>query len=47
MHQRDVKGKKKSFYKYTGDKRKTRENAGILLSEMGDLVTPTWKRLRH
>ncbi|KFW64479.1 hypothetical protein AS28_12305, partial [Pygoscelis adeliae] len=36
---RDVKGNKKSFYAYVGDKRKTRENAGPLQKEMGDLVT--------
>ncbi|KAM9593774.1 uncharacterized protein ACIBXB_004867 [Morphnus guianensis] len=36
---RDVKGNKKSFYRYTGDKRKIRENVGPLWMEMGDLVT--------
>ncbi|KAK4832976.1 hypothetical protein QYF61_026802 [Mycteria americana] len=36
---RDVKGNKKSFYRYIGDKRKTRENVGHLWKEMGDLVT--------
>ncbi|GAB0185935.1 mitochondrial enolase superfamily member 1 [Grus japonensis] len=35
----DVKDNKKGFYKYIGDKRKTRENVGPLLNEMGDLVT--------
>ncbi|GAB0182313.1 mitochondrial enolase superfamily member 1 [Grus japonensis] len=35
---RDVKGKKKSFYRYVSDKRKTRENVGPLLKETGDLV---------
>ena len=27
---RDIKGNKKSFYRYVGDKRKTRENVGVL-----------------
>ena len=36
---RDIKGNKKSFYRYVGDKRKTRENVGPLCKEMGDLVT--------
>lgn len=35
---RNVKGNKKGFCKYTGDKTKTRENVGPLLNEMGDLV---------
>ncbi|GAB0188244.1 mitochondrial enolase superfamily member 1 [Grus japonensis] len=36
---RDVKGNKKSFYRYISDERKTRENVGPLWKEMGDLVT--------
>ena len=36
---RDVKGNKKSLYRYISDKRKTRENVGPLWKEMGDLVT--------
>ncbi|GAB0199162.1 mitochondrial enolase superfamily member 1 [Grus japonensis] len=36
---KDVKGNKKSFYRYISDKRKTRENVGPLQKEMGDLVT--------
>ncbi|GAB0207924.1 hypothetical protein GRJ2_003258100 [Grus japonensis] len=36
---RDVKGNKKSFYRYVSDKRRTRENVGPLRNEMGDLVT--------
>ncbi|GAB0176939.1 mitochondrial enolase superfamily member 1 [Grus japonensis] len=36
---RDVKDKKKSFYRYVGDKRRMRENVGPLWNEMGDLVT--------
>ncbi|KAK4818694.1 hypothetical protein QYF61_017915 [Mycteria americana] len=36
---RDLKGNKKSFYRYVGDKRKTRENVGPLQKETGDLVT--------
>ncbi|KAK4810525.1 hypothetical protein QYF61_004488 [Mycteria americana] len=35
---RDVKGNKKGFYEYIGDKRKTRENVVPLLNEMGHLV---------
>ena len=36
---RDIKGNKKSFYRYVGDKRKTRENVGPFWKETGDLVT--------
>ncbi|GAB0204934.1 mitochondrial enolase superfamily member 1 [Grus japonensis] len=36
---RDVKDKKKSFYRYVSDKRRTRENVGPLRNETGDLVT--------
>ncbi|GAB0176056.1 hypothetical protein GRJ2_000070800 [Grus japonensis] len=36
---RDVKGNKKSFYRYVSDKRKTRKNVGPLQKETGDLVT--------
>lgn len=36
---RDAKGNKKGFYKYINYKSKTRENAGPLLRETGDLVT--------
>ncbi|KFW65086.1 hypothetical protein AS28_14346, partial [Pygoscelis adeliae] len=35
----DIKGNKKGFYRYVGDKRKIRENVGPLQREMGDLVT--------
>ena len=35
----DVKGYKKSFYRYVSGKRKTRENVGPLQKETGDLVT--------
>lgn len=31
--------KKRSFYRYVGDKRKTREKVGPLQEKMGDLVT--------
>ncbi|KAK4829028.1 hypothetical protein QYF61_001803 [Mycteria americana] len=34
---RDNKDNKKGFYKYVGDKRKTRENVGPLLNKTGDL----------
>lgn len=36
---RDVKGNRKCFCKYRNSKRKTRENAGLLLSGAGNLVT--------
>jgi len=36
---KDVKGNKKSFYRYVSDKRKTRENVSPLWKEAGDLVT--------
>ncbi|KAK4811992.1 hypothetical protein QYF61_022988 [Mycteria americana] len=36
---RDVKDNKKGFFKYIGDKRKARENVGLLLNKAGDLVT--------
>ncbi|GAB0204561.1 hypothetical protein GRJ2_002921700 [Grus japonensis] len=44
---RDIKGNKKSFYKYVSEKRRTRENMGTLQNEMEDLVTRTWRRLRY
>ncbi|GAB0208425.1 mitochondrial enolase superfamily member 1 [Grus japonensis] len=36
---RDVKDKKKGFYRYVSEKRRTRENVGPLWNETGDLVT--------
>jgi len=35
---RDVKVRKKGLCKYIGKKRKTRENVGLLLNQMEDLV---------
>lgn len=35
---KDIKGKKKSLYKYISSKRKIRENVGLLLNPMGVLV---------
>ncbi|KGL73735.1 hypothetical protein N309_09201, partial [Tinamus guttatus] len=35
---RDVRDNKKGFYKYSSSKRKTRENVGLLLNGVGDLV---------
>ena len=35
---KDVKGNKKSFYKYIRSKRKTRENMGLLLNGTRNLV---------
>ncbi|MCQ4179430.1 hypothetical protein FK518_28165, partial [Klebsiella pneumoniae] len=36
---RDIKSNKKSFYRYVGDKRKSKENVGPLRKETGVLVT--------
>ncbi|KAK4824825.1 hypothetical protein QYF61_019675 [Mycteria americana] len=36
---RDIKGNTKSFYRYIDEKRKTRENVGLLQKETGELVT--------
>ncbi|KFV20689.1 hypothetical protein N340_13269, partial [Tauraco erythrolophus] len=36
---RDIKGNKKNFYKYVSDKKRSREDAGPLRKEMGDLAT--------
>ncbi|GAB0181325.1 hypothetical protein GRJ2_000597800 [Grus japonensis] len=36
---REVQGNKKSFYRYVSDKRKTRENVGLLWNETGDPAT--------
>jgi len=36
---RDVKNNKKGFFKYINSKRKTRDNVGPLLNEVGVLVT--------
>ncbi|KFV01565.1 hypothetical protein N340_02895, partial [Tauraco erythrolophus] len=36
---RDIKGKKKNFYRYVSDKKTTRENVGPLRKETGDLAT--------
>ncbi|KFV20372.1 hypothetical protein N340_07678, partial [Tauraco erythrolophus] len=36
---RDIKGNKKSFYRFVGDKRRTSKNVGPLWKEMGDLDT--------
>lgn len=35
---RDVKDSKKGFFKYISSKRKTRENVGVLLNEVGAVV---------
>ncbi|GAB0182265.1 mitochondrial enolase superfamily member 1 [Grus japonensis] len=35
---RDIKGNKKSFYRYVSDKRKTRESVDPLQKEVGNLV---------
>ncbi|KFV02613.1 hypothetical protein N340_00830, partial [Tauraco erythrolophus] len=36
---RDIKGNKKSFYRYVSDKKRSRENVGPLRKEMGDPAT--------
>ncbi|KFV12158.1 hypothetical protein N339_01881, partial [Pterocles gutturalis] len=41
---RDIKGNKKTFYQYTGDKRKTREDMGPLQKETGDLATTNMEK---
>jgi len=41
---RDIKGNKKSFYRYTGDKRRARENVDPLHKEMRDLVAWDMKK---
>jgi len=41
---RDIKGNKKSFYRYISDKRKASENVGPLQKETGDLVTWDMKK---
>lgn len=35
---RDIKGNKKTFFRYTRNKKKTREDVGLLQKENGDLV---------
>ena len=41
---RDVKGNKKSFHRYIGGTRKTRESVAPLWKETGDLVTQDMKK---
>lgn len=41
----DTKGNKKDICKYNNDKRKTKQNVGSLLNEMGDLVTQDRKKV--
>ncbi|KFV10376.1 hypothetical protein N340_10119, partial [Tauraco erythrolophus] len=36
---RDIKGNKKNFYRYVSDKKRSRENVGLLQKETGDLAT--------
>jgi len=43
---RDVKGNKKSFYRYISDKRKVRDNMGPLQKERGDLVTQNMEKVQ-
>ncbi|GAB0189136.1 mitochondrial enolase superfamily member 1 [Grus japonensis] len=43
---RDVKDNKKSFYRYVGDKRTTRDNVGPFQNEMGDLVTQDMEKAK-
>lgn len=35
----DIKGNRKSFYRYISSERKTRENVGLLLNGLWDLIT--------
>ncbi|GAB0206875.1 mitochondrial enolase superfamily member 1 [Grus japonensis] len=41
----DVKDNKKGFFKYISSKRKTRENVGLLLNEVGALVTEDTEKM--
>lgn len=43
---KDIKGNKKGFYKCLNDKRKTKENVGLLLKEAGHLYSCS-KRTRY
>jgi len=38
------KDNRKGFYRYIGDKRKTKENVGSLLSKMWELVTQNMEK---
>lgn len=42
---RNTKASKKSFYRYTADKRKSKENIKSLKKEMGDLITWDTKKV--
>ena len=42
---RDVKDNKRSFFKDTSRKRKTRENVGLLLNEVGALVVKDTEKM--
>ncbi|KAJ7428463.1 hypothetical protein BTVI_00522 [Pitangus sulphuratus] len=44
---RDMKGNKKSFYRYIGDKRNTRENVDPLWKRTGDLVTQDMEKVEE
>lgn len=45
--EREAKGKKKGFCKYTGSRKKTNENVGSLLSGAGSLVTRDMEKLTY
>ena len=42
-----MKGNKKSFYRYIGDKRKIRETMGSLQKKQETWLPRTWRRLRY
>lgn len=43
---RYIKGIKKSFYRYLGSKRKTRENVGQMLNSPRNLVTKNMEKAK-
>jgi len=43
---KDIKDNKKGFFKYISSKRKTRENVGLLLNELGVLVTEDTEKVK-
>lgn len=43
---KNMKGNKKSCYRYNSSKRKTKENVGLLLNGNEDLYKKLWRRPR-
>lgn len=44
---RDIKSNKQGFSKYVSNKRKTRENMGLLLNGVEDLVMQDMEKAEH